>query len=97
MPPYLVALISPILFLLGMFVTLYIKERARQAVKDELTEHLQTLFSEFRHDLVQKLDAVYRRSAECELICEHHENRVESLERNVQLIQLSPARRNVKA
>ena|SRR5665647_3574 len=67
----------------GTLLTLYVKDKAREMVKEELTSHIGGLFAEFKVDLLNVLDKTYRRSGECNIMYEGIHDRIDINEKRL--------------
>ena len=67
----------------GTLLTLYVKDKAREMVKEELTSHIGGLLAEFKIDLLNALDKTYRRSGECNIMYEGIHDRIDINEKRL--------------
>jgi ABC-type lipoprotein release transport system permease subunit len=73
--------------LLGMLLTLYIKEKAREIAKAELSETVKTALALFKVDLFDYLDRTYLRSPEIKLVDEHIQDRLDIVEQAIRNLE----------
>lgn len=64
----------------GSLFTLYVKDKAREIVNEELEKRLSGLFATFKTDLMETLDTTYRRSAECILMHNNYQVKIDEIE-----------------
>ena len=62
--------IGPGCLLLGILITLYVKDSARIVAKEEFREQIAAALSVFKLDLINALDHKYRLQIECRLMME---------------------------
>jgi archaellum component FlaC len=74
------AFIGPICLLCGLFLALYIKDKAREVAKQEATEAIKLTIEIFKNELSSKLDAIYQRVPELKLMFETRDTRIEVIE-----------------
>ncbi len=60
--------VGPACFLIGMLVTLYVKDSAREVAKNQFAESIASALAIFKNDLLQSLDKVYVRTNLCDLM-----------------------------
>jgi hypothetical protein len=82
-PTLLNAIVGTSCTLGGVLLTLYIRDKAREAVKEELSTHISGLFATFKIDLLEILDKTYRRSGECGLIMNAIQDRIDINEKRI--------------
>ena|ERR1035437_1099932 len=63
--------------LLGMLITLFVKDKARAVVKEEFTELMKGVLLEFKIELTKSLDITYARNGECKLIRDASDDRID--------------------
>ncbi len=80
---WLTYLAAPICLLLGMLISLFVKERARDTAHEEFAALIVAALSKFRLELITSLDATYRRVGECNLMMEPADDRIEILTKRV--------------
>jgi|ERR1035437_234034 hypothetical protein len=88
-PTLLNAIIGTACTLGGVLLTLYVRDKAREAVKEEMSTHIGGLFAEFKIDLLAVLDNTYRRSGECNLIMSAIQDRIDINEKRLDSIDES--------
>lgn len=84
-----VAIFSPLSVLVGILLTLYIKDGARKVVREEFGLQMAGILAAFKNDLVKTLDKTYKRTSESNLVTEAlhdrldiHEERLNSIDTN---------------
>jgi len=82
-PTLLNAIIGTACTLGGVLLTLYVRDKAREAVKEEMSTHIGGLFAEFKVDLLAVLDNTYKRSGECGLIMSAIQDRIDINEKRL--------------
>src|ERR1039458_3173454 len=70
-------LIGPACLLLGILITLYVKDSARGVAKNEFREQIGAALAVFKLDLIESLDRRYRVSNECLLMMSNIDNRMD--------------------
>lgn len=76
----LTALIGPACLLAGLFLALYIKDKAREVAKQEATEAIKLTIEVFKNELTSKLDQIYQRVPELKLMFESRDTKIEVIE-----------------
>lgn len=69
--------LGPISVLMGVFLTLYIKSKAREEAETEFAKQIKSALAVFKMDLMNSLDVVYTRKSECSLMMESHLDRLD--------------------
>ena len=87
-------LIGPICGLIGIFVTLFVKDQARDAIDKEFTRQMHTALAAFKLDLIESMDKIYVRKAECMLTTDSQDDRIDII--NVRLDSLDARSNDLK-
>src|SRR5674476_1387553 len=82
-PTLLNAIVGTACTLGGVLLTLYVRDKAREAVKEEMSTHIGGLFAEFKVDLLAVLDNTYKRSGECGLIMSAIQDKIDINEKRL--------------
>ena len=70
-------LIGPICGLVGILVTLFVKDQARDAVDREFGKQMAATLAAFKLDLIESMDKIYVRKAECMLTTDSQDDRID--------------------
>ena len=70
-------LIGPLCILVGMFVALYVKDKAQDVAKAAVSEGIIAALALFKNELLEHLDKTYIRAGECTLKMDAHDDRID--------------------
>lgn len=79
--------IGPLSAAFGCLITLFIKDRARSAAKEEFTSQIKGSLSEFKAELIKSLDETYLRSKECNLMLEMRDDRLDVVDLRIKELE----------
>lgn len=79
--------IGPLCVLLGIFIALYVKDKAREVAKQEFADQIKSVLATFKEELVSKLDGTYSRATELKLMLESRDDRLDILDKRIEFLE----------
>lgn len=71
------ALVGPACLVVSLLVALYVRDKAREVVREEFATLITASLAQFKNDLIESLDKVYVRTTLCDVMRDSQADRID--------------------